>query len=152
MKAAIVISVFLLAGCASLKDKLEQFASRNSPSVSYVQSGIGGMDAAAVANDMAQFLQHQMPAAKTTIVLEPLRNPLHDELVEQLTSRGFGIMQRKPDPEQAVTQLRYMVTTLDSGILVRMSYQGQVASRFYSRAADGRLSLENRYAIRGAAE
>jgi hypothetical protein len=152
MKAVIVMSILLITGCASLKDKLEEIASRKNPVVSYIQPGINNADSVEVTSDMAQFLQGQMPAAKTTLALEPLKNPLHDELVAQLTQRGFGIVQRNPGPELDVVALRYMVTTMDSGILVRMSYQHQVASRFYNRAMDGRLSLENRYSIREAAK
>jgi hypothetical protein len=152
MRILAVISLIILTGCASLKGKLEEITARKNTAVSYIQPGIGSPDSTEVTNDMARFLQGQLPAAKTTLALDPLRNPLHDELVAQLTRRGFGIIQRNPGPELDAVTLRYMVTTMDSGILVRMSYQHQVASRFYNRAMDGRLSLENRYSIREAAK
>jgi hypothetical protein len=151
MKTLIVMMcLFLVSGCAALKEKMD--AARNSQYGSYVAPDISTADADDLSKDIAQYLMSQFPAAKTTLELEPLKNPLHAKLVDQLAVRGFGIVESKPQSEPQGVQVLYLVTRFDRGLVVRMLYQNKVASRFYDRAIDGRLSLQNRFTVREAAK
>jgi hypothetical protein len=73
-------------------------------------------------------------------------------LLDQLARKGFGIVESMPQTGQQEVQLRYLVTRLDRGLLVRLRYQDKEASRFYDRTVDGRLSLRTGYTIREAAK
>jgi len=68
-----------------------------------------------------------------------------------LSEKGFGILGVRPDKGSAVV-LQYYVTGLGKGILLRMQYQGKVASWYYGRKADGNLAFSNKIAIREAAK
>lgn len=148
----LMICLLTVSGCAALKDKLEAIAERNRGYGSYVAPEISRSDVDEITRDMSQFLMNQLPAAKTTLELEPLKNPLHAKLLDQLARKGFGIVESKPQTEPQEIQLRYLVTHLDRGLLVRLRYQNKEASRFYDRTVDGRLSLNTSYTIREAAK
>lgn len=141
MKISILLMCLMTGGCATLTNF------QNKVNSSYV-GAISTADAGEVTKDMAQFLADQLPPAKTTIELEPIKSPLHDMLLEQLTGKGFGVVAQ---PEGAIA-LRYAVTQLDAGVLVRMKFQGKEASRFYDRTNTGSLSFNNSFAIREAAK
>ncbi|WP_052494158.1 hypothetical protein [Nitrosospira sp. NpAV] len=148
----LMMCLFTISGCAALKEKLEAIAERNRGYGSYVAPDISKSDADELTMDMSQFLMNQLPAAKTTLELEPLKNPLHAMLLDQLARKGFGIVESMPQTGQQGEQLRYLVTRLDRGLLVRLRYQDKEASRFYDRTVDGRLSLRTGYTIREAAK
>lgn len=146
----LMMCLFMLSGCAAIQAKMEAMAAKGTPG-SYVAPEISETDADEVAKDVAQFLSVQLPAAKTTLELQPSENKLHLTLLDQLMVKGFGVIQSKqPTEQQSAVQLRYKVTPLYEGVLVRLRYGGQEASRFYDRANDGHLSLHTRYAVREA--
>lgn len=134
--AAVLMCLATVPGCAALKN----LQSKN------VGPQIAAPDVGPVTEDMAQFLAFQLPAAKTTLAIEPAETPLHQSLIGQLTGKGFGV---SDDDPQAVS-LRYLVTPLDGGVLVRMQYKHTEASRYYPRASDGSLSFSNIYSVREA--
>lgn len=150
MKTLILIMCAVsLSGCAALQAKMDAIAAKSTPGA-YVSPEISVSDANEVAMDVAQFLAAQLPPAKTTIDLQLTTNKLHMKLIDQLMVRGFGIVQSRAQPErQGAMPLRYTVTTFDKGVLVELRYGGLVASRYLPRANDGRLSLHNKYAVRG---
>ncbi|BCT69512.1 hypothetical protein [Nitrosospira sp. NRS527] len=147
---ALMMCVLSLTGCAALQAKLEAIAAKSTPG-SYLAPDISDTDADEVAMDVAQFLSAQLLAAKTTLELQSSENKLHLTLLDQLMVKGFGVIQSKqPTEQQSAVQLRYKVTPLYKGVLVRLRYGGQEASRFFDRANDGHLSLHTRYAVREA--
>jgi hypothetical protein len=134
------------SGCAHLEAMKEKNAA-----TSYVSKEISDYDAETVGEDMAKFLAGEFPAAKTTIYIEPSKTTLREVLVDELSDKGFGILEIRPDKGSAVV-LQYYVTELGKGILLRMRYQGKIASRYYGRMQDGDLSLSNKIAVREAAK
>jgi uncharacterized lipoprotein YajG len=142
---ALVICLFLVSGCASLRDRIASMHDTQGKDATFILKGISDSDSTEISQDIAQYMANQYPAAKTTIELDVVNNLLHKKLQEQLTRRGFGI---GASPE--AVQLRYYVTALDTGLLVRMRYQYKVASRYYPRATDGRLSMQSRFTVREA--
>lgn len=150
-KIALIMCMLSLSGCAALQAKMDAIAARSTLG-SYVAPEISKSDADEIAMDMAQFLAAQLPAAKTTLDLQLTKNKFHLKLIDQLTVRGFGIVQSKAQPEQeqqGTVPVRYAVTLFDKGVLVELRYGGLVASRYLPRANDGHLSLHNKYAVRG---
>lgn len=134
------------SGCAHLEALKEKNAA-----TSYVSKEIDDYDAEIVGEDMAKFLAGEFPAAKTTIYVEPSNTTLREVLAAELSEKGFGILEIRPDKGAAVV-LQYYVTELGNGILLRMRYQGKIASRYYGRKQDGDLSLSNKIAVREAAK
>jgi len=55
--------------------------------------------------------------------------------------------ERINDPH--LVPLRYLVSRLDDGIVLHLQYRNIEASRFYSRAVDGRLMPAAPFAVRG---
>jgi hypothetical protein len=145
---AAILLLLSLAGCAAVQAKFAEINAKSTPG-SYVAPEITKADVDEAAMDMAQFLSAQLPAAKTTLDLQASTNKLHPKLLDQLRIRGFGIVQSKEQFEhQGAIMIRYMVTPLDNGVLVQLRYGRHIATRYLSRSNDGRLSFNNRYAVR----
>lgn len=144
----IALCVSSMFGCAhfeALKQKPQQ------QGISYVYQEISEEDSEAVGEDMAKVLVSQLPAAKTTLYVEPSNTYVRAVLVEELAAKGFGILEMKPEHGPAIP-LQYFVTQLDNGVLVRMKYQDKVTSRYYGRQTDGSLFPSNKVAVREAAK
>ena len=97
-----------------------------------------------IAAGIGTFLRTQMPAASSTIVLEPTPmdqagNALTPALADNLRQQGFAVADGVA-PAGAHT-LRYWVTPMDgSGELVRLTIDGRKeASRFFVRGSAGDL-------------
>lgn len=149
MKTIVLATVLLsLSGCAALQAK---FAEMNQKPTSvrgpYIAPVISQSDADEVAMNVAQFLAAHLPPARTTLVLPQATNQFHMRLVQQLMVRGFGVVQEAQI--EGEVPLMYIVTPFDRGVLVRLRYGGTVATRYLPRGLDGRLSLDNKYAVRG---
>lgn len=138
-KVAVMVCLSLTSGCATFPQVFKQTAARTN----YVAPEVNRDEAEKIARDMARFLSVQLPPAKTTIELDPSSTSFHDILFNELVWRGFGVVEHAEDD---AVQLRYFVTILDAGIVVRMKYSQQVAGRFYNRKA-GQL-LANAYVVR----
>lgn len=141
MKKTALAICLLTSGCATFP-ALKQ----SKPSASYVSPEISLAESEEIARDMARFLSAQLPPAKTTIELDSSMSMFHEILFNELVWRGFGVIEHAPEDGDAVA-LRYFVTTLDTGIVIRMKYDRQVAGRFYNRVGN-RLSFGNAYAVR----
>jgi hypothetical protein len=139
-----------LAGCATLPNA----------SMSYVSAKITApSDASVMADDAANYLTGPLPPAKTTLVLDPPQtaqgNVMTPALEAALRSKGYAVteLSRKPSPSARSPQgvkLRYLVTPLDAGVLLRLQYAGVEAARFYPRAANGALSISAPFTVREA--
>jgi len=93
------------------------------PNTSYVAALSAPTDAAVIAAGIGSFMKTQLPAASTTLVLDPTptdqaSNALTPVLADNLRQQGFAVADGAA-PADAHT-LRYWVTPLDaSGELVR---------------------------------
>lgn len=134
--------VMSLVGCA----QLEALKNRNTPT-SFVAE-LNEADSKKIGKDMAAILANQFPVAKTTVYVEPSNTIVRAVLVDEMTAKGFGILDVRPDKGPAVV-LKYFVTHLSNGILVRMRYGDVVASRYYGRQVDGNL-FAGKIAVREA--
>ena len=119
-------------------------ACTDAPDTSYVSSLSGPADAKVIAAGIGAFLRTQLPAASTTLVLDPPQadqagNALTPVLADDLRQQGFAVAQAAA-PAGAHT-LRYWVTPLDaSGELVRLTIDGRrQAARFFVRDTAGNL-------------
>lgn len=148
MRATIIaLCVSSMFGCAhfeSMKQKPQQ-------GISYVYQEISEDDSETVGEDMAKFLSSQLPAAKTTLYVEPSNTYVRAVLVDELAEKGFGILEMKPEQGPAIP-LQYFITPLDNGVLVRMRYQDKITSRYYGRQSDGSLFPSSKVAVREAAQ
>ncbi len=146
----LIVCMSMVAGCAPFQARLAAMKANSTPG-SYVAPEISASDANEVAMDIAQFLSVQLPPAKTTLDLQLSKTSFHAMLVDKLMGRGFGIVQSKAQPEhEQAMPLRYTITPLDKGVLVRLRYGGHAATRYLPRGNDGHLSLQNKYAVRSA--
>ncbi|HUZ64818.1 MAG TPA: hypothetical protein VMU82_14030 [Acetobacteraceae bacterium] len=123
----------LLAGCAL------------GPNASYVARLQSPSDVSVLADGMAAFVAARLPAASSTVVLDPTpsdqaRNSLTPALVAALRSRGFAVAQDGQAVPGGVHHLRYLVTPLGDGDLVRMTLDNAIkGSRFFVRNLAGGL-------------
>lgn len=137
----LVMCLSMVTGCSTLAE----FVTKTSASGSYVAPEIDDADTKVITRDMTGFLSSQFPYAKTTVRLDSLKTPFHAALISELGQKGFGVTES--DSPGAVS-VHYAVTSLDSGVLVRMRYQGKEAARYFSRTGTG-LSA-GKYALREA--
>jgi hypothetical protein len=114
------------------------------PSTSYVASVSAPADATVIASGIGTFLQTRLPAASTTLALDPTpteqaSNALTPVLADTLRQQGFAVAEGVP-PAGSHT-LRYWVTPLDaSGELVRLLIDGhENAAQLFVRSAAGGL-------------
>lgn len=127
-----VLCLLLVSGCASgLR--------------SYVET-ITPDDAKAVGAGVVSFVQSRENPAAGAIALEGPANDalLGPEIQSELEAAGY-----KVESDNARHRLRYQVTTLDNGLLVRLSLDGGDAARFYERAF-GTLSPSGPFTFREA--
>lgn len=126
-----------LAGCITAR-----------PSMSYVAPEITANDARVLAADAAIQLSRPLPPAKTTILLDPPPSSQNDvmtpAMIEQLRATGYGVVNANASPDKNAppvegVSVRYLVSPLASGVLMRLQYQGVEAARFYPRGTDGAL-------------
>lgn len=135
-----------LAGCAPVR-----------PSMSYVAPTVTAHDAQVLAADAAQWLAGPLPPAQTTIVIEPPAAGQTDVMTQAMTNHfratGYGVVQAPPRPPKNAplpkgVTLRYLVSALNSGVLLRLQYQGAEATKYYARSARGALIEAGPFTVR----
>lgn len=123
----------LLTGCAF------------GPDTSYVAQLEQPADAQVLANGMAEFVATRLPAASSTVALDPTPsdqadNSLTPALAAALRRRGFAVAEGGQTLPPGSHHLRYVVTSLDRGSLVRLTLDGtSEGSRFFVRNSAGGL-------------
>ena len=144
---ALAMCLLMLSGCAALQERIAKLNVKKGSYNSFVAPEITASDSVIITKGMAKFLGGQMAYAKTTLELEPVQNPFHAQLRDQLRGMGFGVVETVI-PNQDAVPIRYYVSPLETGVLVRMNYLGKSANLFFSRTPSG-LSI-NTYAMRGS--
>jgi hypothetical protein len=129
------------------------------PGNSYVGQVETPADAQVLSGDMADFVAGQLPAASSTVVLDPTPsdqagNDLTPVFVAALRDRGFAVADPRQVGAPGAHHIRYLVTRLDSGDLVRVSIDGgsMEASRFFVRNTAGDLQAGGPFAVRQMVE
>jgi hypothetical protein len=129
------------------------------PGNSYVGQVDTQTDAQVLSRDMADFVAGQLPAASSTVVLDPTPsdqagNDLTPAFVAALRDRGFAVGDARQGGASGVHHIRYLVTRLDNGDLVRVTIDGAAAeaSRFFVRNSAGDLQAGGPFTVRQMAE
>lgn len=128
------------------------------PRTSYVEPLSHAGDAQVLAGSISTFLATQIPAAASTIALDPTptdqdSNALTPVLAASLRQQGFAITTEANatpgTPAQTGHTLRYWITPMDSsGELVRLLLDGnKEASRFFVRNTAGTLQSGGPYTV-----
>lgn len=126
----------------------------------YVASEVTAADAETLASDIVKHLAVQLAPAKTTLVLDaPESNNTKKEqadlltpvLLEKLQSRGYGVAvidQENLTANQTGITLRYLISPLENGLVVRLQYAQKEATRFYPRNTTGVLVPGGSFTVR----
>lgn len=120
---------------------------------SYVTAVSSAADAKVISMGISSFMRTQLPAASTTIVLDPIpaeqaSNALTPVLADSLRRQGFAVAV-SADPAEKSHTLRYWVTPMDaSGELVRLMIDGRkTASQFFLRNHAGDLETGGPFTV-----
>ncbi|MBN8904878.1 MAG: hypothetical protein BGO51_26145 [Rhodospirillales bacterium 69-11] len=120
---------------------------------SYVTSVSSPADAKIISMGISSFMRTQLPAASTTIVLDPTpseqtSNALTPMLADCLRGQGFAIAMSAA-PDKGAHTLRYWVTPMDaSGELVRLMIdRHKTASQFFRRNPEGNLETGGPFTV-----
>lgn len=126
---------------------------------SYVDRVETPADARVLADEIADFVAGQLPAASSTVVLVPTpsdqaANGLTPALVAGLRDRGFAVADARLFGAPGTHRIRYLVTRLDNGDLLRVTIDGGAAkaSRFFVRNSAGTLQAGGPFTVRQMAE
>jgi hypothetical protein len=124
------------------------------PGASYV-AGVTPADAALLASDIADLIGRRLPAASSTLTPElppesQAGNALTPALRARLAGAGFAIADPRTQKVPGAHSLRYLVTPLDGGMLVRLEVDRSAASRWYVRSSAGTLQPGSPFTVREA--
>lgn len=128
------------------------------PDSSYVGELAAPGDARILAGGMVEFVSTQLPAASSTIALDPTpadqaSNALTPAFTAALRRRGFAVADDRQAATLAAHHLRYWVTPVDNGDVVRLSIDDRTeASRFFVRNTQGGLQAGGPFMVRQRAE
>jgi type IV secretion system protein TrbH len=137
-------AVLALGGCAAVQ-----------PGASYVAE-VTPADAAVLASDMADLIGRRLPAASSTLAPEPppasqAGNALTPALRAALAEAGFALAESRTQTIPGAHSLRYLVTPLDGGLLVRLEIDRSAASRWYERSGAGTLQPGSPFTVQESA-
>jgi hypothetical protein len=125
---------------------------------SYVSQVDTLADAQVLAAGMVVFVAAQLPAASTAIELDPTPtdqagNALTPAFVAALRDRGFAVADERQAGAPGTHHIRYLVTPLDNGDLVRVWIDDRAqASRLFVRNTAGGLQAGGPFMVRQMAE
>jgi hypothetical protein len=128
------------------------------PDSSYVGELSAPSDARILAAGMVEFVSTQLPAASSSIALDPTpadqaSNALTPAFTAALRRRGFAVADDRQAVTPATHHLRYWVTPVDNGDVVRLSIDDRTeASRFFIRNTQGGLQAGGPFMVRQRAE
>lgn len=139
-----VVIGILLVGCANLR-----------PAQSYVDPALSDSEKQFLAQDILAYLTQALPPARTTLILDPPASQTPDALtsvlIPALRSQGYGLILNDSNTSQTEVEgipLRYRVSHLSSGVVLRLGYLAQELSRYYPRDAQGQLQATLPFSLR----
>lgn len=116
-------------------------------------------DARVLAGDMADFVGGRLPAGSSTVILDPTpsgqaANALTPAFVAALRHRGFAVADAGQAGGPGTHRIRYVVTRLDRGDLLRVTIDGgaAAAARFFVRNSAGALQAGGPFTVRQMAD
>jgi hypothetical protein len=133
VRALTLLVMITLSGCAI------------GPNTSYVEELQQPTDAEALATAMAEFVSMRLPGAPGVLELDPTpsdqaSNALTPAFASALRRCGFTVGSDNQPLSANTHRIRYLVTSLDNGVLVRLMIDGTTeGSRFLARNDGGIL-------------
>jgi hypothetical protein len=122
---------------------------------SYVDRVATPWDAKVLAGAMADFVAGRLPAGSSAVSLDPTpfeqaSNTLTPAFIAALRDRGFAVADASQLGAPASHRIRYLVTRLDNGDLLRVTIDGGAAeaSRFFVRNSVGDLQAGGPFTVR----
>src|SRR5260370_32820158 len=128
------------------------------PNSSYVGELSASDDARVLAAALVGFVTTQLPAGSTTIALDPTpadqaSNALTPAFTAALRRRGFAVADDRQGAAPVAHHLRYWVTPLEDGDLVRLSIDDRTeGSRLFVRNPHGAFQAGGPFMVRQNAE
>ncbi len=143
-----VLAALALSACATSR-----------PSMSYVAPEVTASDARTLATDAVDFLADPLPPAKTTLLLDPpavrqgaAPDVLTPAITDSLRARGYGLAvvvdDRPASKDVQAIPFRYLASPLDNGIVLRLQFKGQEATKLYPRTTAGTLLTNGPFLLR----
>lgn len=134
------VAAALVAGCAI------------GPNVSFVSGVQRSSDARVLGRGVAEFAAARLPDGGTIALDPPISgqagNAVTPVLTAALRRRGFGVVEGKAPAPPGAHRLRYLVTPLDNGDLVRVTLDGSTSgARFFARNTAGGLQAGGPYTV-----
>lgn len=138
MRGLLVLALAILAGCTM---PTKHDADALSPA-----------DWVAVSAEIAVYAAEALPVASSSLALSASAgqdSETPDPVALALRERGFAVFDSGvPDPEGTAHSISYSASRLDSGVLIMITLDGELASRFYARDLAGNLSPASAYSRR----
>lgn len=144
MRALTLLLCVLLASCAAVN-----------PRASFVAGKLAASDADVLAAASAEHFRTVFPAAKSSIALETPavgqeRNAFAVSLDAELRRYGYAVSTNSPSspaPADAI-RVRYVVSPLDSGLVLQLQYGGAEVARYFARDRSGVLVAASPYTLK----
>jgi len=144
----ITLISLILSGCFTLR-----------PSISYIdEEKITPADATILITDAVTYLEEVLPPAHTVLIFDaPIPGAGQNfrffklTMIEKLRESGYGVIEDYPwmaPEDNQGTLIRYLVSSMDNGVLLQLQYLQYEASRFYSRLQDGTLIPDAPFTVR----
>ena len=122
---------------------------------SYVDRVVTPADAKVLAGAMAEFVAGRLPAGSSAVILDPTpseqaANALTPAFVAALRDRGFAVADASQVGAPHTRRIRYLVTRLDNGNLLRVTIDDGAAeaSRLFVRNSTGDLQAGGPFTVR----
>ena len=142
-----LVAVFVMAGSIA--------ACALGSGSSYVDRVATPADAKVLAGAMADFVAGRLPAGSSAVILDPTSyeqaaNALTPAFVAALRDRGFAVADASQAAAPHTHRIRYLVTRLYNGDLLRVTIDGGAAevSRLFVRNSAGDLQAGGPFTVR----
>lgn len=148
VSSVLILAAFSLTGCQTQGDFSSSSVSVQLPAAAARQ----------LADDAALYLANVLPPARTTLRIVPGKQEAQDSvspaMLVALREKGYGVIVSNEHDQQhsaADVPVRFMVSRLENGVLLRLDYGSSEATRFYLRTADTRLAPASAFTVREVA-
>lgn len=139
MRILLVFALAMLSGCVTITKR--------------DANEISAADLSYAAAEIASYTADVLPVASSSLSLPASTNEdatdSPDPVALALRERGFAVFDAGvPDPAGTAHTLSYIASSLDSGLLILVTLDGQLTSRFYERDSTGSLAPASAFSRR----
>lgn len=123
---------------------------------SYVSVRLPASAASQLADDAAAYLSSVLPPARTTLKVAlgkegTTQDSVSPAILAALREKGYGVIVSEEQEKQhsaAGVPVRFTVSRLENGVLLRLDYGSSEATRFYLRTSDNQLTPASAFTVR----